>query len=201
MQEKNRFALKEWAVVQAALAEGRQILLLRKGGLIETRGSFTVEHPEFFIYPTYLHQQRNGIIPAERENLERHLASPPPEDLVDLSYYAVVKDCFKITDAALLGRLSGHHLFRDEEIQKRFFYGKTPGLHLLLLRIYRLPEPFRIPVRPHYAGCRSWVDLEVELPTAGSRPVLDDDAFDREVRRITARIKSSDEPGPSAQEI
>lgn len=184
MQSTNRFALKEWAIVQAALSEGRQILLLRKGGLIETKEGFTVEHPEFFIYPTYLHQQRNGIVPAAREALERLLASRPPEDQAVLSYYAVVKDRFKITDPARLGRLSGHHVFSDDEIKRRFFYGKTPGLHLLLLRIYRLPEPFRIPVRAHYAGCRSWVDLEVELPTAGSRPVLDDAAFDREVRRI-----------------
>jgi hypothetical protein len=195
MQSANRYALKEWAVVQAALAEGRQILLLRKGGLIETKEGFTVEHPEFFIYPTYLHQQRNGIVPAVRKDIEQLLASPPPEDQVVLSYYAAVQDRFQITDPALLGRLSGHHLFRDEEIQKRFFYGKTPGLHLILLRIYRLPEPFRLPVRPHYAGCRSWVDLGEELPTAGCRPVLDDDAFDREVRRIIAQIKPPDEPG------
>jgi len=192
MLEKNRFALKEWAIVQAALAEGRQILLLRKGGLIESKGGFRVEHPEFFIYPTYLHQQRDGIVPAEREALERLLTSPRPEDRVVLSFYAVVKDCIKITDPARLDRLSGLHRFNEREIQKRFYYGKAPGLHLLLLRIYRLPEPFRIPVRPHYAGCRSWVDLEEELPTAGSRPVIDDDAFDREVRRITDAVGPSD---------
>ncbi|MEK6683930.1 MAG: DUF1802 family protein [Nitrospirota bacterium] len=186
MQDKNRFALKEWAVVQAALAEGRQSLLLRKGGLIEKNRRFTVEHSEFFVYPTYLHQQRNGIVPAAREDLERLLASPPPEEEVTLSHYAVVQDVFRIADLDRLQPLADCHIFNADEIQKRFLYGETPGLYLILLRIYQLPKPFRMPVRPHYAGCRSWVDLEQELPTAGCRPVIDDTAFDLEIRRIRA---------------
>jgi hypothetical protein len=198
MQDKNRFALKEWAIVLKALSDGRQILLLRKGGLIEKNARFAVEHSEFFIYPTYLHQQRNGIIPAAREDLERLLASPPPEEYVILSHYAVMQNTFRIADLDRLQRLAVFHLFNAEEVQRRFFYGKTPGIHLLLLRIYQLPKPFRLTVRPHYAGCRSWVDLEEELPTAGCRPVLDDDAFDRERLRITALIKPPAEPAPPA---
>lgn len=195
MLGKNRFALKEWAVVLKALSEGRQILLLRKGGLIDKNSRFTVEHSEFFVYPTYLHQQRNGIVPAAREDLERLLASPPPEEEVILSHYAVVQDTFMITDLDRMGWLAGHHVFNDTEVQKRFLYGKTPGLHLILLRIHQLPKPFRLPVRPHYAGCRSWVDLEQELPTAGCRPVLDDAAFDLEIRRITALAGPPVRPG------
>ncbi len=199
MKDKNRFALKEWAVVLKALSEGRQILLLRKGGLIEKKAAFTVEHSEFFIYPTYLHQQRNGIIPAAREDLERLLASPPPDEQVTLSHYAVVHDAWRMTDLVQLQRLAGCHIFNADEIQKRFLYGKTPGLYLILLRIHQLPKPFRLPVRPHYAGCRSWVDLEQELPTAGCRPVLDDAAFDLEIRRITALVRPPVQPGRPTQ--
>ena len=199
MLEKNRFALKEWAVVLKALSEGRQILLLRKGGLIDKNSRFTVEHSEFFIYPTYLHQQRNGILPAAREDLERLLSSPPPDEQVMLSHYAVVHDAWKVTDLAQLQRLAGSHLLNAEEVQKRFLYGKTPGLYLILLRIHQLPKPFRLPVRPHYAGCRSWVDLEQELPTAGCRPVLDDAAFGLEIRRITALAKPPVQPGGPTQ--
>jgi len=184
MLDTNRFALKEWAVVLAALAEGRQTLLLRKGGLIEKAPRFTIEHSEFFIYPTYLHQQRKGIIPEWTKEPERILASPPPDDQVVLSHYAVVHDAFRIAELDRIQRLAGHHGLSDEEVQKRFFYGKTPGLHLILLRVFRLPEPVRLPTRPYYAGCRSWVDLGQELPTAGARPVLDDDAFNEELRRL-----------------
>lgn len=198
MLDKNHFALKEWAVTLKALSGGRQALLLRKGGLIEKTARFTVEHSEFFIYPTYLHQQRKGTSPAWTVELEQIMASPPLENQVVLSHYAVVHDAFRIAGLDRLRTLAGHHCLSDEEVQRRFSYGKTPGLHLILLRVFRLPEPFRLSVRPRYAGCRSWVNLEEDLPTAGCRPVLDDAAFDREVRRILTRVGPPDEPDPSA---
>lgn len=192
MQDRNRFALKEWAVILKALSEGRQVLLLRKGGLVEGNKGFTVKHTEFFLFPTYLHQQRKGIVPAWNAELNRILASPPPEDHVVLTHYAVVRHAFRITEPDRLGRITGRHVFNDEEIQKRFFYGKTPGLHLILLRVFRLPEPIRVPNLARYAGCRSWVALEKDLSTAGCRPVVDDRTFDLEIRRVTALIGATD---------
>lgn len=201
MLDKNRFALKEWAVTLKALSDGRQTLLLRKGGLIEKTARFTVEHSEFFIYPTYHHQQREGTSPAWTAELEQTLASPPPENQVVLSHYAVVRDAFRMTELNRLQTLAGHHCLSDDEVQRRFFYGKTQGLHLILLRVFRLPNPFRLPVRSRYAGCRSWVDLEEDLPMTGCRPVLDDAAFDREVHRIMARVGPPDRPDLSAKKI
>lgn len=43
MGRKNRIALKEWAVVVKALRQGRQIFLLRKGGIAEQCGEFRVD--------------------------------------------------------------------------------------------------------------------------------------------------------------
>ena len=40
-------ALKEWAIVCKALEEGRQVLLLRKGGIMEYRQGFEVKHEQF----------------------------------------------------------------------------------------------------------------------------------------------------------
>ena len=191
MQLKNRFALKEWAIILKALSEGRQILLLRKGGLTENNARFKVEHTEFFFYPTYLHQQRRGIVPARTAELEHIMAAHPPEGEVILSHYAVVQQMVQVTDPKRIQTLAAFHVLNDAEVQKRFFYGHTPGLHLILLRVFQLANPFRIAVQPSYAGCRSWVDLGQELPTSGCRPVLDDDAFDHETRRINARISPS----------
>jgi len=191
MQEKNHFALKEWAIILEALSEGRQVLLLRKGGLLEKNARFKVEHTEFFIYPTYLHQQRRGIVLAWTAKLEHLMAAPPPEGEVILSHYVVVKKMFKITDPDRVQTLSDFHVLNNEEIQKRFFYGRVPGLRLILARVYQLPKPFRIPIRPSYAGCRSWVDLGQDLPTSGCRPVLDDAAYEREARRISECISPS----------
>ena len=44
-------ALKEWAVTVRALAQGQQILLLRKGGIHESGKDFRVIHPQFLLYP------------------------------------------------------------------------------------------------------------------------------------------------------
>ncbi len=49
-------ALKEWAVAVRALVKGKQILMLRKGGIHRDDKEFRVVHPEFLLYPTYEHQ-------------------------------------------------------------------------------------------------------------------------------------------------
>ena len=46
-------ALKEWAIVCKALEEGRQVLLLRKGGIMEYRQGFEVKHNNFLLFPTF----------------------------------------------------------------------------------------------------------------------------------------------------
>ena len=49
-------AFKEWAVSCQTMAEGRQILLIRKGGIREESGVFRIHDPEFWLMPTYEHQ-------------------------------------------------------------------------------------------------------------------------------------------------
>ena len=55
LTETLTLALKEWAVVQRSLLEGHQIILLRKGGLIEETGDFDLRARQFLLYPTYEH--------------------------------------------------------------------------------------------------------------------------------------------------
>ena len=56
-------ALKEWAVVQRALLEQHQIMLLRKGGIIEESGDFDLRAEQFLIQPTYIHEtERAGDV-------------------------------------------------------------------------------------------------------------------------------------------
>ena len=56
-------AFKEWAVTVRALAEGEQLLTLRKGGIREPEKHFELEHDRFFLYPTFDHQ-RNDLVRA-----------------------------------------------------------------------------------------------------------------------------------------
>jgi hypothetical protein len=43
----------------------------------------------------------------------------------------------------------------------------------------------------HYAGCRSWVELDRELPTAGATPMLADETFQELVRSLNDLLKPS----------
>jgi hypothetical protein len=56
-------ALKEWAVAVKALGTGKQILILRKGGIHRDDKEFRLVHPEFLLYPTYEHQKRELLDP------------------------------------------------------------------------------------------------------------------------------------------
>mgnify|MGYP001147120489 CR=1 FL=1 len=56
-------ALKEWNVAVNALANGHTIMLLRKGGIREQRGNFTIAHQQVLLYPTFEHQQPHLLKP------------------------------------------------------------------------------------------------------------------------------------------
>jgi hypothetical protein len=49
-----------------------------------------------------------------------------------------------------------------------------------------MPRTFDLIETPAYAGCKSWVELEQDLPTEGAVPVLDDDAFREVLRKLDA---------------
>ena len=187
MQPENRFAFKEWAVVCAALASGRQTLILRKGGIHEGREGFRIEHREFWLFPTGFHQQRDEIV-SEAWPLLDDLQSRGELSGHELDLYAVVEDVQQVLDRSALARLSGRHVWSESTIEQRFHY-RTPGLFTLTVRVYRRPTTFEIADSPHFAGCKSWVDWPKALPTSALRPVLDDSTFDfrrREIQQLLA---------------
>jgi hypothetical protein len=169
-------AFKEWAVICEALALGRQALILRKGGIEETAGTFTVEHTRFWLYPTYTHQQHDGVAAEARELLDRAEAARPPGGTVRLSHWVEVTGIYRVRELLPLQMLAHLHVWSDAAVEKRFAY-REPGLHVLSVRVYRAPEAHVVPDLPAYQGCRSWVPLETGLATEGSAPVLDDAAY------------------------
>ena len=182
MQPDNQFAFKEWAVVCAALASGRQTLILRKGGIHEGRDGFRVEHREFWLFPTGFHQQRDEVIPEAWPLLDEAQSHGQPSGL-SLDLYAVVEDVQQVLDLSALARLSGRHVWSEATVEQRFQY-RTPGLFALVVRVFRQPTPFEVADSPHFAGCKSWVELPSSLSTASLQPVLDDATFDRHRSQI-----------------
>jgi hypothetical protein len=169
-------AFKEWAVICQALAEGRQSLILRKGGIAEVGGEFHVEHQRFWLYPTWVHQQQRGISSSAGALLEQALAQRPPAGRVRLTHFADVAKVWQVSDLARLLTLAGFHFWSEETVRARFAY-RRPGLFALAVRLWRSPASHELEETPAYAGCKSWVELAEGLRTEGTTPVLQDGAF------------------------
>jgi hypothetical protein len=177
------FALKEWAVICRLLAEGRQTILLRKGGIAEANGAFRVEHDRFWLYPTYLHQQRDGIRPELLALLEETKAARPPVGIVRLTHFAVARRAYPADTLDALLRLQDLHGLSEETVRSRFDY-RRPGLFVLPVHVYRAAASHEILETDEYAGCKSWVELATQLPTDGARPVFDDSEFSAVLERL-----------------
>lgn len=178
MRANTNIALKEWGIVVDALGGGEQILILRKGGLREERGEFTLEHQQFWLFPTQFHETAQSVIPSKRPALQE-IAAIAKSDSAAVQYFAVVDPVIRITDRALLGQLQGRHIWAEHILQQRFDFGREPGLSALLVRIYRLAAPVSVPLKESYGGCKSWLKLDHAL--AGEvTPVLTDADFDQQ---------------------
>jgi hypothetical protein len=172
-----KHAFKEWAVICQALAEGKQALIIRKGGIAETTDDFfQLQHTRFWLFPTYTHQQREGIKPEAIQLLEQVEKNRPPADVVRLSHFAVVDGVYHVHE--LVGPLLLEHLYlwSEETIRKRFAY-RSPGLYVMPVRVYKSAQVHEIPDTAYYGGCRTWVELEKALPTEVATPVVSDRAF------------------------
>ncbi|MBI3796078.1 MAG: DUF1802 family protein [Deltaproteobacteria bacterium] len=193
MLSENALALKEWAVSVHALGTGKQVVLLRKGGLHERHGHFATAAKEFFLFPTYVHQMAQGVTNEAGADLQAVMESRPAEDRLLIAYYATVEDLLWLDTREHLAALADLHCWTPETVRHRFAYGTRAGLHLFVLRVYRLPRPHILPLLKRYGGCRSWVDLAEPLSTAGATPVLSEQAFAERIRQIRDKL-SIDSP-------
>jgi hypothetical protein len=169
-------AFKEWAVICRALAEGRQSIIIRKGGIAEEGGSFRAQHPEFLLYPTYFHEHRTGIKPDLLPLLDRVESRRPAAGTIEFTHLVRVAAIHHVTDLDTALALDPFHGWTPDVIRQRFHY-RSPGLFVLTVRALALAAPQSRVERPEYAGCKTWVTLDSPLEVDGAVPVLDDAAF------------------------
>ena len=185
-----QFALKEWASICKALALGRQMVILRKGGIDEASGQFTLDHQRFWLYPTFLHQKIDGLHPESAFCYHLSLLGKPAEGQVRLTHFASVTAAYELHDMVGAYKLQPYHCWSQEAVESRFNY-RRPGLQALVVRVYRSQRMHEIAETPAYAGCKSWVELDHPLSTDGAVPVVDDSAFEAQSKMIEATLKPS----------
>lgn len=177
MQNESDRAFKEWAVACEALQTGEQILLVRKGGIREEGGAFTIADSEFFLMPTYEHQNDDLLQPGWVTRLQRIHTQSHDVDKVTLSSYAVIDTILKARDDAQVNAVSNYHIWNTTYVKQRFDFNPYDPLYLLVLRIYNLSEPQTLPMQPAYVGCKSWVTLDRPLTLQDTTPALSNADF------------------------
>jgi len=178
-------ALKDWASVCAALERGSQIVLLRKGGIYEAAGEFEVEHREFLLFPTYVHQNLKMLKPSGQMGFEARSEEPQQ---VRMTTAGVVTDIVELQSRAQMDAIDDEHVWTAPLLDMRFNYRPENPLYLLLVRTYRLHEPICFENTPEYAGCKSWVPLNQPIETGDATPALDDVKYAFKRNAILQRI-------------
>jgi len=179
-------ALKEWAIVCKAIEDGKQVLLFRKGGIMEYRNGFELKHKVFFLFPTFEHQSIDSIQSEYREELEvlkqqqqqqkdntqslnqkennisNEKNSKVTQDIINISSFVEITHFIEINDISKLEKLEKYHIWNLDYVKMRFNYNPKKPLYLLMLRAYKLNEPIEIQNSPEWSGCKSWIQFDLK---------------------------------------
>lgn len=176
-------ALKEWSAAVHAMLDGRQTVLLRKGGIGEKRFDLTAS--EFVFFPTIAHGHAERVRPEQRDLLD---ASAPDstEDAVVVRAGARVVAAVAVERPDGLDAIADHHIWTAESVRAdRLDFRPRHRLTVLVVAVRPLVTPVALTRTPDYAGCTSWVDLPLE-PEWGA-PVHDAALL----ADVAARVRSS----------
>ncbi len=180
-------ALKEWAVAVDALARGKTILLLRKGGIREQAGSFTVEQSRFWLYPTFEHQKPHLLKPDYAKQVVAVASGWHPET-VTIPAWAEITHAFPVSDADTVSKLLPFQIWTEDFLTERLKWKPRTPLSVLLLRVYRLIQPYSIAYDSAYGGCKSWIELAGSLSPTSAIPALTEAAYLQQVQAISQTI-------------
>ena len=90
-----------------------------------------------------------------------------------------------IDNPKVVDGLSPFYIWTTDYASKRLNWKPRNPLHLVLLRVHRIPRPVTVRVREEYHGSRSWVEIDRDLPFEGT-PVMADEEFERASAEIRA---------------
>ena len=176
-------ALKEWGAAVHAMLDGRQTVLLRKGGIHEKR--FAVTASRFLLFPTVAHSHAERVRPEHRDLLDPAAADSTDAALV-LRAGAKVVAAVEVNRPTALDEITSLHIWTAESVwADRLDFRPRHRLTVLVVQASPLVEPVRLARAPEYAGCKSWVPLPVD-PTWAA-PVHDDATL----QEIAERVRSS----------
>jgi hypothetical protein len=175
---------KEWALVCESMLRGETSLIFRKGGIAEGKEGFRFKHSQFFLFPTFFHEQ----ISQTRLDMARDLE--PQLETISIEAFAYVEFTLWISDLRTIEPLSGFHILHPELLEKRFNQDDVKGFNLAFIRIFRVIPSWHLAFHSSFGGCRSWIDLPTPSPDLVCRPVLSDEEHERR-RAVVESIRQA----------
>lgn len=185
-------ALKEWSIVCKALEEGKQSILLRKGGILEYRNGFEVSQKIFLLYPTLEHQAGEYVQASYLQEFEFQKTNDVniKETSNTIGILAKMEDIQEFDDVSVLSKLEKYHIWNEKYVKMRMKYNPKKPMNALLLRVYKLPESISVDLQPEWVGCKSWIDIELSKKYGKShedvnelleksKPVIRDEDFQK----------------------
>ncbi|BBY21467.1 DUF1802 family protein [Mycobacterium stomatepiae] len=180
-------ALKEWSAAVHALLDGRQYVLLRKGGIGEKR--FQVASNEFLLFPTIAHSHAERVRPEHRDLLAA-AAADSTEDRLVVRVAAKVVAVLAVNRPERLSEIEDLHIWTAESVRAdRLDFRPKHKLAALVVSVSPLLEPIRLTRTPEYGGCTSWVQLPV-LPAVAA-PVHDPVHDQASLAAVAARVRDA----------
>ena len=174
-------ALKEWATVVKALENGNQTVLLRKGGILETASGFNVESKKFLLFPTYEHQQHDSLKSQFYGYLSDVRENQPKTGVNRITSYAEVIEESNVIDMKKIEELSPFHIWSDSYIKERMKWIPQKPMKAIFLKVYKIQQS-EVPILPEYHGCKSWIDINVNVEAG--RSVLSDQELKEKLERF-----------------
>lgn len=177
-------ALKEWSAAVHALLDGRQTVLLRKGGIGEKR--FDVQAQEFLLFPTVAHSHAERVRPEHRDLLAA-AAPDSTEDRVVVRAAAKVVAAIAVQNDSGLADIEDLHIWTAESVRAdRLDFRPRHRLTVLVVQALPVVEPFVLARDPAYRGCTSWIDLPATAKLAA--PVHDTGGLAAVAARVRAAV-------------
>ncbi len=177
-------ALKEWSAAVHALLDGRQTVLLRKGGIHEKRFALTASR--FLLFPTVAHSHAERVRPEHRDVLDA-AAADSSDDAIVLRAGAKVVAAVEVDRPEMLEDIAPLHIWTNESVRAdRVDFRPKHKLTVLVVQASPLVEPLRLARTPDYAGCTSWVQLPADPEWA--QPVHDDAALQEIAEQVRRSV-------------
>ena len=177
-------ALKEWSAAVLAMLDGRQTVLLRKGGIHEKRFDLTAS--EFLFFPTVAHGHAERVRPEHLDLLEAGVPDST-EDRVVVRAGAKVVAAVAVNRPDGLAELEDTHIWTAESVRTdRLDFRPKHRLTVLVVQAAPLTEPAVLHRDPAYAGCKSW--LELPVTPSWAEPVHDDATLAAIAERVLASV-------------